>query len=119
MHAFLVPIFTSLMTRGGFLFRSYKGEPYPPSDEFGGQISTAINGARRRLSKQGTPIVDISAYTARQYLPECSYTSVSNFKVLRWFLSHKSAGTSRTLSRNSLLWLQNNKKPRPFPHSDY
>ncbi len=65
MHEFLVPLFTSLMTRGGFLFRSYKGEPYPPSDEFGGQISTAINGARRRLSKQGTPIVDISAYTAR------------------------------------------------------
>ncbi|MDM9619115.1 site-specific integrase [Rhizobium sp. S96] len=65
MHEFLVPLFTSLMTRGGTLFRSYKGEPYPPSDEFGGQISTAINGARRRLAKKKIEIADISAYTGR------------------------------------------------------
>jgi integrase len=64
MHEFLVPLFESLVKRGGILFRTPRGEPYPVSgpDEHigGGQLSTAINGARRR-----TGITNISPYTAR------------------------------------------------------
>jgi integrase/recombinase XerD len=66
MHEFLEPLFRSLMeVRKSVLFLSHKGEPYPPSDEFGGQISGAIEGARKRLAKRGIEIVDIAAYTGR------------------------------------------------------
>lgn len=65
MHEFIVPLFEALMKRGGILFRSHKGDPYPPSDEFGGQISSAIKGARQRLKKAGITISDIAPYTAR------------------------------------------------------
>lgn len=65
MHEFLVPLFTPLVARGGILFRSHKGDPYPVSDEFGGQIDSAIKGARARLKKDGIIINDISPYTAR------------------------------------------------------
>jgi integrase/recombinase XerD len=63
MHEVLVPLFTGLMERGGFLFRTPRGAPYEPKDEAGqggGQIKTAINGARRRSG-----IVDIAPYTGR------------------------------------------------------
>ncbi|MHC2299197.1 tyrosine-type recombinase/integrase [Rhizobium mongolense] len=65
MHEFLVPLFESLLKRGGILFRSWKGEPYPVSDDFGGQIDTAIKGARRRLKKAGMPMTDIAPYSGR------------------------------------------------------
>ncbi|WP_245423662.1 tyrosine-type recombinase/integrase [Rhizobium subbaraonis] len=65
MHEFLVPLFEALIKRGGILFRTHKGVPYPPTDEFGGQMSSAIEGARARLKKRGIVIDDISAYTAR------------------------------------------------------
>lgn len=65
IHEFLVPLFEALVARGGVLFRSHKGDLYPPTEEFGGQISSAITGARNRLKKRGVSIVDIAPYTAR------------------------------------------------------
>lgn len=65
IHEFLVPLFEALAARGGVLFRSHKGDPYPPTEAFGGQISSAITGARNRLKKRGVSIVDIAPYTAR------------------------------------------------------
>lgn len=65
IHEFLVPLYASLMKRGGILFRSHKGEPYPPTEDFGGQIANAVSGARRRLAKKGVTINEISPYTAR------------------------------------------------------
>ena len=60
MHEFLVPLLAGLIERGGTLFRTHKGEPYPIYAEGGGGLKTAINGARRRSG-----INDISPYTAR------------------------------------------------------
>jgi len=60
MHEFLVPLFTALTSRGGVLFRSWNGKPYVAKDDGGGQIKTAIKGARRRSGIQG-----ISPYTGR------------------------------------------------------
>lgn len=63
LHEFLVPLFTALVARGGVLFRTPRGEPYPfvrEDIDGGGQLKTAINGARRRSG-----IADISPYTAR------------------------------------------------------
>ncbi|KQY71322.1 integrase [Ensifer sp. Root142] len=65
IHEFLVPLFEALVARGGILFRSHKGEPYPPTEEFGGQLSSAIKGARNRLKKAGVTIFDIAPYTGR------------------------------------------------------
>lgn len=67
LHEILVPMFTALVERGGILFRTPRGKPYPvfdAADEDGGKVSgqmnTAINGARRR-----SEIKDITPYTAR------------------------------------------------------
>jgi integrase/recombinase XerD len=60
MHEFLVPLFTGLCKRGGFLFRTPRGERYEPKDDGGGQMKTAINGARKRSG-----IRDIAPYTGR------------------------------------------------------
>jgi integrase/recombinase XerD len=63
MHEALVPMFTGLVKRGGFLFRTSRGVPYEPKDEEGeggGQMKTAINGARKRSG-----IRDIAPYTGR------------------------------------------------------
>jgi integrase len=60
MHEFLVPLFEGLMERGGILFRTHKGEPYPILEDAGGQLKGAIRGARKRSG-----IDDISPYTAR------------------------------------------------------
>ncbi|MGF6253824.1 tyrosine-type recombinase/integrase [Ensifer sp. LBL] len=65
IHDFIAPLFEALVARGGILFRSHKGKPYPPTEEFGGQISSAITGARNRLKKRGITIIDIAPYTAR------------------------------------------------------
>ncbi|HLL29030.1 MAG TPA: integrase [Xanthobacteraceae bacterium] len=56
LHDFIVPIFRALKTRGGRLFRTPKNRPYTD----GGQIKTAILGARER-----TGITDVSPYTGR------------------------------------------------------
>lgn len=63
MHEVLVPLFRGLAERGGFLFRTPRGVPYEPKDEEGqggGQMKTAISGARRR-----SEITDIAPYTGR------------------------------------------------------
>ena len=64
LHDFVVPLFTALVERGGRLFRTPRGEPYPltedADDHVSGQLKTAILGARRRSG-----INDVSPYTAR------------------------------------------------------
>lgn len=65
MHEFLVPLFRSLLTRNSLaedprIFRTPRGKPYPIKENEGGQLKTAINGARRR-----SKIKDVSPYTGR------------------------------------------------------
>ena len=65
IHEFLVPLFASLLHRGGAVFRTPRGEPYEAiaSDEDGkggGGLKSAINGARRR-----SDISDIAPYSGR------------------------------------------------------
>jgi integrase/recombinase XerD len=60
MHEVLVPLFTGLCKRGGFLFRTPRGQPYEPKEDGGGQMKTAISGARKRSG-----INDIAPYTGR------------------------------------------------------
>ncbi len=60
IHEFLVPLFIPLVERGGILFRSPLGTPYPVREQIGGQMKTAIKNARARSG-----ITDISPYTAR------------------------------------------------------
>jgi integrase/recombinase XerD len=60
IHEFLVPLLTPLVERGGILFRSPRGTPYPVREEISGQMKTAIKGARNRSGLAG-----ISPYTAR------------------------------------------------------
>jgi integrase len=65
MHEFIVPLFTSLIGRGGVLFRTYKGNAYEEKEDGGGQMKSAILGARRRLRLAKTPIEDIAPYSGR------------------------------------------------------
>lgn len=68
MHEFLAPLFASLLQRRDGLphvFRSFKGHPYKLAAEGGGQLSSSMEGTRRRLAKEGIVILDISPYTAR------------------------------------------------------
>lgn len=60
LHEFLVPLFTALKKRGGIMFRSTDGDPYPVADQASGQMKNAIIGARKRSG-----IKDISPYTGR------------------------------------------------------
>ncbi|HET8635503.1 MAG TPA: tyrosine-type recombinase/integrase [Acidobacteriaceae bacterium] len=60
IHEVLVPMFSALVKRGGVLFRTPRNDPYPLKEDGGGQLKSAINGARRRSG-----IKDISLYTAR------------------------------------------------------
>jgi len=60
IHEMLVPMMTPLVERGGYLFRTHKNQPYPPTKDGGGQIKSAIKGARAR-----SKIRDVSPYTAR------------------------------------------------------
>ena len=60
MHDFLVPLVRALKARGGPMVLTQKGAPYPLTEDGGGQISSAVNGAARR-----TGIADVSPYTAR------------------------------------------------------
>ena len=63
MHDVLVPLLTCLVERGEPLFRTPRNDPYPLLEDGGGQLNSAIRGARRR-----TGILEISAYTARHTL---------------------------------------------------
>lgn len=60
IHRFLVPLLEPLVKRGGVLFRTPQGQPYPVRDRISGQMKTAIKNARRRSGIPG-----ISAYTGR------------------------------------------------------
>ena len=60
IHEFLVPLLTPLVARGGILFRTPRGNAYPLLEGAGGQLKTAINGARKRSG-----VTDISPYTGR------------------------------------------------------
>lgn len=65
MHDFLVPLFESLLKRKDLfeeprIFRTPRNQPYPLTGDYGGQLKTAIHGARRRSKIDG-----ISPYTAR------------------------------------------------------
>lgn len=60
IHEYLVPLLSALKSRKDQMFLTHKREPYPLTEEYGGQLSTAINGARKR-----TGIKDVSPYTAR------------------------------------------------------
>lgn len=60
IHRVLVPLFAGLYERGGFLFRTPRNKPYGLKEDEGGQLKTAIRGARARSG-----IKDISPYTAR------------------------------------------------------
>lgn len=65
IHDFLAPVLRSLLQRprlrsNGKVFRTHKGEPYPILENAGGQLKSAIRGARDRSG-----IKDISPYTAR------------------------------------------------------
>ncbi|CAI2934989.1 tyrosine-type recombinase/integrase [Aminobacter niigataensis] len=60
LHWFLAEWLGPLVTRGGIVFRTHKGQPYPPTQGGGGQLKSAITGARSRSG-----IMDISPYTAR------------------------------------------------------
>ena len=66
MHEVLVPLLVALKARGGAVFRTHKGAPYPvTSVRVKGQLGSSISGARGRLRTVGTAIEDISPYTAR------------------------------------------------------
>lgn len=60
IHEFIVPIFEALLKRGGSLFRTPNGHPYPMTEDGGGQLKTAVRGARKRSG-----LKDVSPYTAR------------------------------------------------------
>ena len=60
IHEALAPLLEPLVARGGVLLRTHKNEPYPLTDGSGGQLKSAINGARKRSG-----IRNISPYTAR------------------------------------------------------
>lgn len=69
IHEFLVPLLTPLVERGGYLFRTHKGEPWPikdkAGDQIGAQMGSAVDGARKRLTELGISMEDVSSYTAR------------------------------------------------------
>jgi integrase/recombinase XerD len=60
IHDMLVPLLSGLCSRKGFLFRTPRGKPYELKEDGGGQMKTAILGARKRSG-----IKDIAPYTAR------------------------------------------------------
>jgi integrase len=60
MHNFLAPLMAFLKERGDPIFRTPRGDAYPVTEEAGGQLKTAIAGARRRSG-----IADVSPYTGR------------------------------------------------------
>jgi len=75
MHEFVAPLFEALVERGGVLFRTPRGNPYEEREDGGGQLKTAINGARRR-----SDIRDIAPYSGRH--------SVSTQLVINGVHSH-------------------------------
>lgn len=95
IHEFIVPLFEALVERGGILFRSHKGTPYPPTEEFGGQISKAVTSARQRLAKRGIVINDISAYTGRHSVSTQLVVSGIHPHIKDQILGHAATSMSR------------------------
>ncbi|WP_108608863.1 integrase [Aminobacter sp. MSH1] len=60
LHWFLAEWLCPLVERGGIMFRTHKGQPYALTRGGGGQLKSAITGARNRSG-----IMDISPYTTR------------------------------------------------------
>lgn len=65
MHEFLAPLFEALLKRPDLdteprIFRTPRNAPYPLTQDYGGQLKTAIINARRRSG-----ISEVSPYTAR------------------------------------------------------
>lgn len=95
LHEFLVALFRSLLAKHkGILFLSHKGEPYPPSDDFGGQISGAIEGA----SPSGRPFLSLTTEAQRSPL-KCSARHRFSHELL---LKSQSALAWSTISARSL-----------------
>ena len=93
MHEVLVPLFTGLKERGGILFRTYKGKPYEPKDENGeggGQMKTAIIGARERSG-----IRDIAPYTGRHSVSTQLVVNGIHQFIKDQILGHAVTDTSR------------------------
>jgi integrase/recombinase XerD len=60
IHEFLVPLFASLLKRGGKVFRTHDGKPYAALENAGAQLKNPLRGAQARSG-----ITDVSPYTAR------------------------------------------------------
>lgn len=60
MHKVLAPLMAALTKRGGKLVRQWNGRPFVVREGIGGQMKTALAGARKRSG-----ITDVSPYTAR------------------------------------------------------
>lgn len=60
VHRVLVPLLRDLTKRGGRLVRQWNGRPFVVREGIGGQMKTALAGARKRSG-----ITDVSPYTAR------------------------------------------------------
>lgn len=68
IHDFLIPLLSALKMRDSLkrdarLFRTPRGNPYPPVDDGGGGLKTAVLGARRRSG-----ITTIAPYSGRHSL---------------------------------------------------
>lgn len=93
IHEFIVPLLEPLVKRGGVLFRTWRGEAYKPKDETGGQMKTAIIGARRRLAYEANPEMPRSEVTAqmspiRDVAPYTGRHSVSTQLVINGIHPH-------------------------------
>lgn len=73
MHEMLVPMFRALKAAAADrevkrIFLNARGQPYEltnTEEGINGQFKGAVKSARARLAKAGTPMRDVSAYTAR------------------------------------------------------
>lgn len=90
LHPFIVPMFAALVKRGGPLFRTPRGNPYPMTEDGGGQLKTAIIGARRR-----TKIADISPYTARHTVSTQLVVNGVHEHIKDQILGHAATSMSR------------------------
>jgi len=93
MHEILVPLFDSLSKRTDSspqIFRSFKGKPYRVAGNYGGQLSSSIDNARR-----ASGIDDISAYTARHTVSTQLVINGVHQHVKDQILGHASDSMSR------------------------
>ncbi|MCZ7887145.1 tyrosine-type recombinase/integrase [Agrobacterium salinitolerans] len=93
MHDLLVPLFDALLKRADMspqIFRSFKGKPYRVAGNYGGQLSSSIDKARR-----ASGINDISAYTARHTVSTQLVINAVHPHIKDQILGHASDGMSR------------------------